>query len=209
MWYNFSTMKNKQKGFVTPLLIGIIVILIIGGAIYFYENKKAEAPISLNTGTQQSNTIVPVNSQGDASGWQTYSYNDSYNNFSVQYPSGYVITDQKPQNPKTSDHTIIFRSPNWTQTKPISFALETWQAEGARTAAAQISMFSNPTYGSGLEKSNVNIGTISAVEFTDSKDPSRKASFLIFEKNGYTYTISETNIDDATFQKFYNSLSFK
>jgi hypothetical protein len=34
-------MKN-QKGFVVPLLIGIIVILISGGGLYFYSQKKSE-----------------------------------------------------------------------------------------------------------------------------------------------------------------------
>jgi len=36
-------MKN-QKGFIVPLLLGIIALLIIGGGIYVYEIKKAEAP---------------------------------------------------------------------------------------------------------------------------------------------------------------------
>ncbi len=40
-------MKNTQKGFIAPLLVAIIVILVIGGA-YMYSNKKAEVtPISI------------------------------------------------------------------------------------------------------------------------------------------------------------------
>lgn len=48
-------MKNLQKGFVVPLLIVIISLLVIGGGIYIYENKKAEAPAVVNTEIQQSN----------------------------------------------------------------------------------------------------------------------------------------------------------
>ena len=50
-------MKNKQKGFVVPLLIAIIALLIIGGGVYIYENKKAEAPALTNTGIQQSDQV--------------------------------------------------------------------------------------------------------------------------------------------------------
>lgn len=42
--FDKNNMKNSQKGFVTPLLIGIIAILVIGGGIYIYNNKKAEKP---------------------------------------------------------------------------------------------------------------------------------------------------------------------
>lgn len=38
-------MKNSQKGFVIPLLISIIVVLIIGGGIYISTIKKSEAPV--------------------------------------------------------------------------------------------------------------------------------------------------------------------
>lgn len=37
-------MKNSQKGFVVPLLLGIIAILVIGGGVYVYKNKKTEIP---------------------------------------------------------------------------------------------------------------------------------------------------------------------
>jgi len=37
-------MKN-QKGFIVPVLIAIIAVLIIGGGAYLYQNKKVEAPV--------------------------------------------------------------------------------------------------------------------------------------------------------------------
>jgi hypothetical protein len=36
---------NSQKGFVIPLIIAIVAILAIGGGVYFYNNKRADAPV--------------------------------------------------------------------------------------------------------------------------------------------------------------------
>ncbi|KKQ01638.1 MAG: hypothetical protein US12_C0041G0008 [Parcubacteria group bacterium GW2011_GWA2_36_24] len=46
-------MENK-KGFVVPLLIAIVAVLVIGGGVYVYNNKKVEAPDIIDTGTQQT-----------------------------------------------------------------------------------------------------------------------------------------------------------
>ncbi|MCX6752279.1 MAG: hypothetical protein NTZ87_02150 [Candidatus Nomurabacteria bacterium] len=48
-------MKNLQKGFIVPVLLVIIGLLVIGGGVYIYENKKAETPPIVDTGTQQTN----------------------------------------------------------------------------------------------------------------------------------------------------------
>ncbi len=51
--------KNNQKGFVVPVLLAIIVVLIIGGSVYVYQNKnkKEEAPAFVDTGTQQTDQV--------------------------------------------------------------------------------------------------------------------------------------------------------
>ena len=54
-----KTMKNSQKGFIVPLLLVIIAVLVVGGGVYVYENKKAEVPAVVDTGTQQTNTQTP------------------------------------------------------------------------------------------------------------------------------------------------------
>jgi len=46
---------NNQKGFIIPLVIAIVVILAIGG-VFFYKNKKVDAPAV--TGTSTSPVIV-------------------------------------------------------------------------------------------------------------------------------------------------------
>ena len=53
---------NNKKGFIIPLLIGIIAILIIGGGVYIYTNKKVEAPVvqnQQNQNQQQTSTQNP------------------------------------------------------------------------------------------------------------------------------------------------------
>mgnify|MGYP001606502060 FL=1 len=52
-------MKNSKKGFIVPVLLVIIALLVVGGGVYIYENKKAEVPAVVDTGTQQTNTQIP------------------------------------------------------------------------------------------------------------------------------------------------------
>ncbi len=72
-------MKNSQKGFAIPLLIAIIAILIIGGGVYLYTNKKSSsvdiavipAPSDNSQNTQPttppSNNTAPQNAPAPAS----------------------------------------------------------------------------------------------------------------------------------------------
>lgn len=59
-------MKNSQRGFVIPLLLALIAVLLVGGGIYVYENKKTEAPAVVNNAEQNpqnnptSNTSSPA-----------------------------------------------------------------------------------------------------------------------------------------------------
>lgn len=46
-------MKNSQKGFIVPVLLVIITLLVIGGGVYVYRDKKSEVPL-VETETQQS-----------------------------------------------------------------------------------------------------------------------------------------------------------
>jgi len=49
-------MKNFQKGFIVPILLAIIAVLVVGGGIYIYKNKKTETPPVVDTGIQQTST---------------------------------------------------------------------------------------------------------------------------------------------------------
>ena len=57
-------MKNLQKGSIVSLLMAIIAVLVIGGGVYIYNNKKSESPSVLDTKTQNSDqTEQQVNTQ--------------------------------------------------------------------------------------------------------------------------------------------------
>ena len=63
-------MKNLQKGFIVPVLLAIIAVLVIGGGVYIYESKKTETPLVVNNqnqlpnqNQQQTNTQTPVATQ--------------------------------------------------------------------------------------------------------------------------------------------------
>lgn len=57
-------MKNNQKGFIVPVLLVVIALLVIGGGVYIYKNKKAE-PVAVDTTTQTNNSNSVVNSVPD------------------------------------------------------------------------------------------------------------------------------------------------
>ena len=64
-------MKNKQKGFIVPIIIGIIALIIVGGGIYFYSNQKNKvvSPISneiVSTSTPINTENLKTNSLTDA-----------------------------------------------------------------------------------------------------------------------------------------------
>lgn len=50
-------MRNSQKGFMVPLLIAIIALLVIGGGVYVYNKEKVETPAVIDTETQQTNQV--------------------------------------------------------------------------------------------------------------------------------------------------------
>ena len=73
-------MKNKQKGFVIPILAAIIALLVIGGVTYIYVNNK-----SLN---KYSADVSGISATNQTSNWKTYT-NAKYG-FEFQYPENWV-----------------------------------------------------------------------------------------------------------------------
>ncbi len=59
-------MKNKQKGFIFPLLIVLVAALLFGGGVYFYnKNKKfevSEITTFIATSTINTNLIETIKS---------------------------------------------------------------------------------------------------------------------------------------------------
>jgi hypothetical protein len=80
---------NNQKGFIVPLLIAIIAVLLIGGGVYIYSNEKVEAPIVVDTNVPTQATSTQATST-QTSDWKTYT-NTQYG-FSFSYPSDVLST---------------------------------------------------------------------------------------------------------------------
>ncbi|HTE48999.1 MAG TPA: hypothetical protein VK675_03775 [Candidatus Paceibacterota bacterium] len=51
-------MKNNEKGFIVPLII-IVALIVIGGGVYIYKNKKVKTPVIIDTATQKTDTQTP------------------------------------------------------------------------------------------------------------------------------------------------------
>ena len=100
-------MKNSQKGFIVPLIIAIVVILIAGGAYLAYKNEKGQTEQAEQTNNQfLASTTVNTNvgisgttASSTSTALQTYS-NSKYG-FSIQYPASMRVSTFKPGNPNT------------------------------------------------------------------------------------------------------------
>ncbi len=126
-------MKNSQKVFVVPLLIAIIAVLVIGGGVYIYENKRTEVP-SVQTKT---NVQVP-----DQSAQNTIHSPAQNNNSSVpipiivsKYDSGRGVADQ-------SDGYFTITSPVTTSSKEIKITSPF--ASQSMTIGSQANIVWNP-----------------------------------------------------------------
>lgn len=109
-----------------PLLLALIAILLVGGGIYVYENKKVETPITPTSTTAQTtnqpvteNSVLPQTTQttqtknqtapvtqtsnSKISDWKTY----AKDGFQMQYPSQYEV---RKQNVAGSYATISFQA---------------------------------------------------------------------------------------------------
>lgn len=73
-------MKNRQKGFVVPLLLGFIVLMVIGGGVYLYGNKKFQEKGS----TLAQNVVLKE-------------YIHSSNIYSLKYPDDWKYVETNPQ----------------------------------------------------------------------------------------------------------------
>jgi hypothetical protein len=77
--YNFIIMKNSQKGFIAPVLITIIALLVIGGGSYIYFNKGNVNQDNPNKAISTTSTSTDVTTD-----WKTYT-NSQYG-FTFKHP---------------------------------------------------------------------------------------------------------------------------
>ena len=64
-------MKNLQKGFIAPLLLVIVAILVISGGTYYFVQKSKTPQVSVPVTTTTTVTGSTV-AQAEMAGWKTY-----------------------------------------------------------------------------------------------------------------------------------------
>jgi len=74
-------MKNKQRGFIVPILIALIALMAVGGGVYVYNQNKIEMPVDMTNQVQNTNT---QNNSIATSDWKIYLNNEGFYEFS--YP---------------------------------------------------------------------------------------------------------------------------
>lgn len=102
-------MKNKQKGFVIPLVIAIIILLGIGGGTYLYINKKSDnldtskATIDDSKGKGTSTSIADISTSDDVDKNNSSQHQVKINNPAVNE----VVTSTNKIQP-----SIVLTNPN-------------------------------------------------------------------------------------------------
>ena len=107
-------MNNKQKGFVLPIIITIVALLVLGGGAYIYINKKPLDNQAINIPDVVNN--IPISTTTKTSDWKVYT-NTQYG-FEVKYPSGWKITDKS-----MTDSTTNTKYPSVNIESPLRYDL--------------------------------------------------------------------------------------
>lgn len=110
---------NHQKGFIVPVLLIIIAILLLGGGAYVFQSKQ----------TSPSEAVAPTaqaTSTAQTSDWKTYT--STKYGFSFQYPASFGIPKEyiTPSKPNTYD-TVNFLDGRLTVNSGVSYNLSTGQ----------------------------------------------------------------------------------
>ncbi len=197
-------MKNTQKGFVVPLIIAVIVILAIGGGLYYQSHKKSVGSVVISNvpaPTDNSSYTYPTPTRYQATGasasWPLYT-NDQYG-FHVKYPDKNWSIASSPNRvsfTKDGSGSFIVNA----QIEPID----------AMIATTKNSITGSCVVDSGL----VAINEFQAkkmtcqVRYFDANSSGDQRTFLFIEKGGVSYEISFSlgtgrNKNDTTLESSY------
>ncbi|GEM_PF-2349031 len=182
-------MKNSQKGFVVPLLVAIIALLVIGGGVYLYENKKAEVPAVVDNTTQQSNQIQQANPQSN----NTAPVPTAQNNQSSVKPSITILSPNGGENWKIGQtYTISFAKTG--ELGAITVRLNRYSDDGVRVGAETIGTTNTNTFSFkvpvGTSETRGNAGRYKIQVIVDKYS----SGMGVADESGDYFSITEPNI---------------
>lgn len=102
-------MKNTQNGFIIPLLIAIVAIVLVGGGSYALIKNKAtvNATSTAAVGTSSSTTESPTTSASTAPSGKIGVSVYTNKAFSVNYPTSWSITEN-PSSANVCNPSVVF-----------------------------------------------------------------------------------------------------
>lgn len=174
-------MKKYNKGFVVPLLLAIIGILIVGGGTYIYTQKTSNSSRNVEQDSPQNQSTAD---------WKSYA-NSQYG-FEAKYPNGWQVL------PSVGTLTRIA----FGQTKNIGTAGYDGEWFVFVYSDSEINI-NNMRKSLGEETEHVSINGVSALRLVKGNYES-----ILVKKNGKNYWIHNGNNKNDLFPKFYNSLKF-
>lgn len=143
-------MKNLQRGFVLPLLLALVAILLVGSGAYVYtQNKETHQSITASptvrtaSTTQVSNQPIPGVPTPQTANWKTYR-NDK--GFEINYPANGWRVEMKNGGGLTdaTNQAEIFTIINSDGTDSVFFNIVTLGSDrlgSSRVAAKNISQY--------------------------------------------------------------------
>ncbi len=82
-------MKNTQKGFIVPLLLVLVAVLLVGGGVYVYTQKKQPSQSVTENVVLPQPTPTAQTSNPQTANWKTYT--NTKEGVSFQYPSEWLL----------------------------------------------------------------------------------------------------------------------
>ena len=160
-------MKKSQKGFVTPLII-ILVLLISGTGFYFLSTKKDITSPGL---------IVP----NEKTNWKTYTNKDY--NFTLSYPSNWTISDRSYDDNGRAINIVVIGPSRLDFPNHLGYEVNYSVLISGSADTQKLSSFSgrgcfftkDPKYRSGQSSCNANVS-----RETEENSPEQKIAAQIF-----------------------------
>jgi len=178
-------MKNSQKGFVAPLLLVVIALLVVGGGVYVYKNQKVEKPLVVDAGIQQSDQ----------------------NQQKIETKTPLVVAKEN-----TSNSESVFKSPNFSPTKDWSIkyvallkqAIKEKYGIDDKTISENLSIVSvrkgSQIDGWGTPYSREDIGNFHFIY---------KIGWAYYNSRGESISIKDSSGNDLTDQQFLENIKAK